>query len=86
MLIRRGPMRSITGPESSWKRTYGVISAKTTIPVCPALPVVVNTNQGTARADTRVPVQAAAWAARTATGPRGSQLAPGSARPRGAEQ
>ena len=70
MLMRRGPARSITGPKSAWDTTYGAISANAMIPVCTALPVVVSTNQGSAIADTLVPVQATACAASTPANPR----------------
>ena len=70
MLIRRGPARSMTGPSATWKTTYGAISMNATMPVCTALPVEASTNQGSAIAETRVPVQATACAASTPASPR----------------
>ncbi|GAA2905559.1 hypothetical protein GCM10020220_113490 [Nonomuraea rubra] len=62
---RRGPTRSSIGPASALTSTYGAISANATIPVCTALPVLTYTNQGSAMADTRVPVSATVMAAST---------------------
>src|SRR5690554_4156221 len=69
-LIRFGPTRSIRGPDRAWAITYGAICAKTTRPVCSALPVVVRTNQGTASEASRVPVHARAFAPSRAVSPR----------------
>ena len=46
MLIRRGPTRSVTGPDSAWASTYGAISAIATKPVRVGEPVVASTNSG----------------------------------------
>jgi hypothetical protein len=55
MLIRRDPMRSMTGPPSAIANTSGVSSHTATMPVLAAEPVVTSTNQGIAMALMRVP-------------------------------
>lgn len=63
----RGPARSTSGPVNAFTTTYGAISQKATTPVWVALPVVTSTNQGSAMAETRVPVNDTAIAASTPT-------------------
>lgn len=54
-LIRRPPIRSISGPPNALQSTSGVISAKATRPVFIGEPVLTRTNQGIAMALTLVP-------------------------------
>ena len=62
--IRRAPIRSVSGPESTCAATSGAISAKATRPVLVGEPVVVRTSHGIAIIDTRVPVIEIATATR----------------------
>ena len=62
--IRRAPIRSVSGPESTCEATSGAISAKATRPVLVGEPVVVRTSHGIAIIDTRVPVIEIATATR----------------------
>ena len=53
--IRRGPIRSTSGPPVALNTTSGVSSATDTSPVRVAEPVVTRTSQGIAIIETRVP-------------------------------
>ncbi len=54
---RRAPIRSITGPASTFISTSGSVSASATRPVSTALPVESSTSSGSATMLTRVPVR-----------------------------